>query len=285
MKPNLLKIMQHFGSDRILGVADGAPLWTHNAVLLHVTSVAAHAFFASGKMFAGSFDEVMASPLLRKCFMDCFVPSAREMSREALFLALGPCPAAALGWCVQRGVLKRAQVLGAFCHPATSGGSTVKYYLRGISRQELKLSDPMRHRTGRLDQAYTQMRSATAFRLGAGAATISAASAPMQKAIPIATKSASPKTPTTKNPRAEKACHADLTAILESIRKAGYGMTRSIDKVAEFQSPSGQTIYIEKKTSRPNRIHTVDHPEHHPETVRQLPGVEEVGDQDFFTRT
>jgi len=33
--------------------------------------VVPHAAFKSGKMFAGSFDDVMRSRLLRECFEDC----------------------------------------------------------------------------------------------------------------------------------------------------------------------------------------------------------------------
>jgi hypothetical protein len=84
-----------------------------------------HAAFKTGKMFAGSFKEVMDSPLLADCFLDCFVPSAREMSDDALFVGLGPCPQAAYERAqdlLKAGRPASGQVLGAFCHPSTSGG-------------------------------------------------------------------------------------------------------------------------------------------------------------------
>jgi hypothetical protein len=168
MKPNLLKMLRHFRFEALLGINDVESLWGSNAALLHSTSVVPHAAFKSAKMFAGRFDEVMASPLLRECFMDCFVPSAREMAREALFVGLGPCPQSALEWCVEKRHLRREQVLGAFCHPSRAGGSTTPYYLRQVARQDLNDRDPVRGRCDWLDQAYEQMRAATAALLGAG---------------------------------------------------------------------------------------------------------------------
>ena len=166
MKPNLLKMLRHFQFEKLLGIDDVDTLWGDDAELLHSTSVVPHAAFKAGKRFNGSFEEVMDSPLLKQCFLDCFVPSAREMSRDALFVALGPTPQAALEWCVEEGVLRRDQVLGSFCHPSSAGGSTTRYYLREVSKDELNLRNPVRSRCDWLDKAYEQMRAETSSLLG-----------------------------------------------------------------------------------------------------------------------
>lgn len=102
IKPNLLKLLRHFQFERLLGIGNVESLWGSNAELLHSTSVVPHAAFKAKKMFSGSFDEVMQSSLLKECFMDCFVPSAREINRNALFVGLGPCPQAAGMVCSER---------------------------------------------------------------------------------------------------------------------------------------------------------------------------------------
>jgi hypothetical protein len=153
MKPNLLKMLRHFQFEKLLGIDDVDTLWGDNADLLHSTSVVPHAAFKSGERFNGSFEEIMDSPLLKQCFLDCFVPSVREISRSALFVALGPCPQAALDWCVSEGALRREQVLGSFCHPSSAGGSTTRYYLREVSKDELDPRNPVRSRCDWLDQA------------------------------------------------------------------------------------------------------------------------------------
>jgi hypothetical protein len=161
MKPNLLKILRHFYFNQMLGIEDVASLWESNADLLHSTSVVPHAAFKGGKMFAGSFDEVMRSTLLKDCFLNCFVESIKEINPKALFVGLGPCPLAALEWCVNEGILQSQQVLGAFCHPSSSGGSTTRYYLREVARKDLAPNNPVLNRCEWLDRAYEQMLVAT----------------------------------------------------------------------------------------------------------------------------
>lgn len=79
MKPNLLKMLRHFHFDKLLGIQDVESLWGKDAELLHSTSVVPHAAFRNRDMFNGSFSEVMASPLLKECFLDCFVSSLRSV--------------------------------------------------------------------------------------------------------------------------------------------------------------------------------------------------------------
>jgi hypothetical protein len=110
MRPNLLKMLRHFQFEKLLGIDDVETMWGVNAELLHSTSVVPHAAFKDSERFNGGFDEIMASPLLARCFLDCFVPSVNEITGKALFVALGPCPQAALNWCVKEGVLRQEQV-------------------------------------------------------------------------------------------------------------------------------------------------------------------------------
>jgi len=82
------------------------------------------------------------------------------------------------------------------------------------------------------------------------------------------------------------ACHAEgmyteITAILETVERAGYNMTKNINKVAAFKSPTGQTLYI-VKTSRLNGISVMVHPTLNPEILRQLDGVHTVSNDHRF---
>lgn len=157
MRPNLLKMLRHFDFGRLLGIDDVTSLWGSNSQLLHTTSVVPHAAFRAGKMFAGSFDEVMRSRLLRECFEESFLPTVAELSPDAMYVGLGPCPLDALKWCADHGLIKRSQLLGAFCHPSSSGGSMVPYFLREVAKSDLKPKDPVRSRCDWLDEAYRMM--------------------------------------------------------------------------------------------------------------------------------
>jgi hypothetical protein len=162
MRPNLLKMMRHFGFAKILEIESEELLWGKKAHLFHATSVVPHAAFRDGKMFAGSFSDVLASPVFRACFERDFVASLRVLPREALFIGLGPTPLAALDWCAQKGFIQAGQVLGAFAHPSSSGGSQVDVFLGLKSPTELKERDPVRRRLPFLLSAYGRMKQATA---------------------------------------------------------------------------------------------------------------------------
>ncbi len=279
MRPNLLKMLRHFGFERLLGIGDVESLWGAHADLLQSTSVVPHAAFKAGKMFSGSFDEVLASPLLSECFRDCFVPSVREMKSDTLFVGLGPCPEAALDWCVHHGALQRKQVLGAFCHPSSAGGSTTRYYLREVAKGELDTNDPVLRRTDWLDRAYEQMHVATAALLGR--------SEPKPPALwdeetvmptPNAPSSAKLKSTTTKvrHIAMRGTANDEVAAILAEVQKAGYRLTKQTSKLAEFTTPRGQIIYLVKTTSKMNRVNLMVHPGLMPDVVLALPGVASV---------
>ena len=119
------------------------------------------AFKTNGKMFAGSFDEVLASPILRACFEDAFVSSLSGLRSDALFLALGKTPLAALRHCADLGALSANQVLGALAHPSRNGGSEVGVFLREKSIEDLNPDDPVRHRAPWLLEAHDRLKKAT----------------------------------------------------------------------------------------------------------------------------
>ncbi|CAN0620237.1 conserved protein of unknown function [Burkholderia multivorans] len=285
MRPNLLKMLRHFRFEQLLGIPDVELLWGSDADLLQSTSVVPHAAFKAGKMFAGSFDEVLASPLLSECFRDCFVPSVQEMDSETLFVGLGPCPEAALDWCVQHGALQRKQVLGAFCHPSSTGGSTTRYYLREVTKGELDAKNPVLRRTDWLDRAYEQMSVATASLLGH-----TAAKPPVRRdkepamPTPNVPSSAELKPTTTKvdDTATRSRATGEVAIILAEVQKAGYRLTNQTSKLAEFATPSGQIIYLVKTTSKMNRVNLMVHPGLMPDAVMALPGVASVSHEHRF---
>lgn len=285
MRPNLLKLLRHFHFDQLLGISDVESLWGSNADLLQSTSVVPHAAFKAGKMFAGSFDEVLASPLLSECFRDCFVPSVREMESDTLFVGLGPCPEAALDWCVHNGALQRKQVLGAFCHPSSAGGSTTRYYLREVAKGELNTENPVLRRTDWLDRAYEHMHVAAASLLGHTAANL-----PVRRGKESAVPTPNVPSPANPEPTTTKvddtAMRSDATGevaiILAEVQKAGYRLTNQTLKLAEFATPSGQIVYLVKTTSKINRINLMVHPGLMPDAVMALPGVASVSHEHRF---
>lgn len=290
MKPNLLKMLNHFGFAEILGIQDVGSLWDEHADLLHATSVVPHAAFklSDGReqMFAGSFDEAMKSSLLRACFMEDFVCSLRDINPDAIYVGLGRCPESALQWCVERGYLREQQVLGAFCHPSTSGGSTTAYYLREVTKAQLSPKNPVRKRTAWLDRAYEQMWTNTRALLGEsrvgrpervqadGDTAPSESCAPASDPVQAKPKKARQKVP--------EPLPAGTSTLYAEFQKCGFELSKETEKVAEFEGPRGQIVYLVKTSSRRNGINLMVHPDLKPESLRRLEGVEGVSDEHRF---
>jgi hypothetical protein len=160
MRPNLMRMLDALGFPAMLDIPSSTALWGTAAEKLHATSIVPHAAFRRGKPFAGSFADVLASPIFRRSFEEDFVPSLVSLPRTARFVALGPTPLEALDWCAERRHLDKEQVMGALAHPSSNGGSQVKVYLGEISGAALSPSDPVRYRLEWLSAASRRMREA-----------------------------------------------------------------------------------------------------------------------------
>jgi hypothetical protein len=158
MRPNLERMLNVMGVCELLGIEIASHLWKHRADLLHATSVIPNAAFVRERPFAGSFAEIMRTPVLRQSFEADFLPSLDLLRGPAFFIGLGPTPAAALSYAANQGVVDESRVLGWLAHPSTSGGSQVDVYIGKKSLADLNRNDPVRHRTGDLVAAANEMR-------------------------------------------------------------------------------------------------------------------------------
>lgn len=277
MRPNLVRILEHFRFGELLGIADVESLWDTNAHLLHSTSVIQYAAFDKGDGFNGSFERVLRSSLLKRCFLEHFVTSLQQLSGEALYVALGECPKAALDWCVAEGHLRPDQVLGAFCHPSTNGGSTTKFYLREKSVDELSARDPVRHRAKTLDEDYERMRKATSALLSKGSEHLvepkpSTPQAPRAPVFNAEKHGQAARKPTA--PKADR--ETEVRFVIDELVRSGYRLVHEVKKVALFETRTGQLAYLAKEQSRLNEIVLSVHPDYPPQALARRSGVAAV---------
>jgi hypothetical protein len=286
-------MLRHSPFNKLLGIEDVATLWSADARLLHSTSVVPHAVFESGKPFNGKFDVILKSPLLKQYFLNSFVASIAQLRSDAVYVALGDTPKAALEWCVSEGYLHAQQVLGAFCHPSSSGGSATAYYLREKTFADLDEKDPVRHHAAVLDEYYRQMHASIAALLGSAGRVAEPIPAPMPRLIAtpsmsapvaeVARKAKGRRRPAlAESEPDDEARVEEMRAILDQITAAGNTLTHDVKKVAELQTRSDQVVYLVKKQSTMNRIVLAVHREHEPERLSHLPGVESVSSDHRF---
>jgi len=156
MRPGLIRMLEHFGFDQLLGLSGAHHLWGERHDLLHATSILPHAVYQADKGFSDTFKTILGSPTLSDQFKDHFVPSLQHLPNDALYVGLGPTVVDALDWCADAGLIRREQVVGAFCHPSTQSGSQVDVFLRRRSVSDLSPRDPVRRRAVLLDQLYAR---------------------------------------------------------------------------------------------------------------------------------
>jgi hypothetical protein len=159
MRPNLVKMLNFFGIPDLLNIAKAEDLWGTAWTDLQATSIVPHAAFRNGEPFALGFDEVLASKPFKETFEHDFAATLPLLSPQARYIALGPTPLAALEWCSQRGLIKASQILGAFAHPSSNGGSQVPVYLGEKRIDDLAPRDPVKKRSWLVPLAERMSRS------------------------------------------------------------------------------------------------------------------------------
>jgi len=151
----------------------------------------------------------------------------------------------------------------------------------------------IRHRATVLDEYYRQMQASISALIGSAGLMPEPTSAhiPRPTAAPSTSVQVAEVAGKTKGRR--RSAHAEaapdddtraeeIHSILDQIETAGNTLTHDVKKVAELQTISGQVVYLVKTQSSMNRIVLGVHPEHKPERLSQLPGVESVSSDHRF---
>lgn len=162
VRPNLIRMLDHFGIPRLIGVEAARSLWDEDFAQLQPLALLPHATTRRGLAFDGTLDDLLREPMLRHAFETQFLPGLARLPQDALCLGLGRTAWAGLCYAAERGVVSRKQLLGMMPVPARAG-SMVRYFLGEVAAHDLSKNDPVRHRTAWLDEA----RDALAARVGA----------------------------------------------------------------------------------------------------------------------
>jgi len=89
-------------------------------------------------------------------------------------------------------------------------------------------------------------------------------------------------TQTTMPPALDAEAQAALAAMYALTEDAGYRLTRETVKLAEFVSPKGRILYIEKARVSLNQIRCCVHPDHARASLLRMDGVEAVSEAHRF---
>jgi hypothetical protein len=135
MRENLVAMGDHIGLPRVLGVRSIAEAFDPRRDLVHLTSALRHPVLVDGGNYNGAPD-MLRTPALRR-MVETHLAEEVQALPQALWLPLGPKPAAALRHLVAVGLLDRARLLDGLPHPSGANGERIAYFLGRKARSAL----------------------------------------------------------------------------------------------------------------------------------------------------
>jgi hypothetical protein len=137
MRKTLVDLLDHVGLNRLLRLTSCAELFARDADLVHYTSALRYPVYVNGSNYSGDA-KMTAHPVLRRYVATCLRAEARAI-RDAIWIPLGPWPAAALSMLVRDGELDAARVLDGLPHPSPANAERSAYFLGRKPREDLSV--------------------------------------------------------------------------------------------------------------------------------------------------
>lgn len=133
MRSNLVAMLDDIGVQRLFGMSTTAALFAPGGEQVHFTSALRNPVFVNGANYNGTPDMIRTADL-RQAMEDGLTEEIRALP-DAIWLPLGPKPAAALKHLVVAGHLSAAKVLDGMPHPSGANAERVAAFL-GRKRAE-----------------------------------------------------------------------------------------------------------------------------------------------------
>lgn len=127
IRGNLLRMLDAIGLPRFLGVTSMSEAFRNDSGQVHLTSALRYPVFYNGKNYSGS-PALLRQPTLRRMVERHLAEEARLLP-DALWLPLGPQPAAVLDHLVSQGILDPRQVLMGLPHPSPANNERIQVFL------------------------------------------------------------------------------------------------------------------------------------------------------------
>lgn len=127
IRGNLLRMLDAIGLSRLVGVDSMAEAFRHGSGLVHLTSALRYPVFHDGKNYSGT-PSMLRQSMLRG-IVERHLAEEAGLLPNALWLPLGPQPAAALDHLVSRGSLDPRQILKGLPHPSPANNERIQVFL------------------------------------------------------------------------------------------------------------------------------------------------------------
>ena len=127
MRKNLVRLLDHIGIARTLGIESTAELWGRRSDLVHFTSALRYPVFVDGQNWSGQPD-MLRVPDMRG-WLERYTGVELGSMRQALLVPLGPKVTAAFEHLSRIGIVDSARVLSGLPHPSGANAERISCFL------------------------------------------------------------------------------------------------------------------------------------------------------------
>ncbi|MGD9664945.1 MAG: hypothetical protein AB7U34_07045, partial [Novosphingobium sp.] len=127
MRANLIRMMDHVGIGRLLGLKSTKGLWGADSHLVHFTSALRYPVFVDGKNWSGNPDMVR-TPALRT-WLFAYTGAELATLHDAFIVPLGPKVAAAMLHLAEQGLIDKNRIMDGMPHPSGANQERVACFL------------------------------------------------------------------------------------------------------------------------------------------------------------
>lgn len=158
VRPNLIRMLDHFGIGSFFGLGNAAAFWGEGSQYLQTLALLPVVTTKRGLPFTGALAEILTAPVLARSFESLFLDRLSALSPDAVYLAVGRCAWEGLQHAVEQSCLRKPQLIGMLPAP-TRAGSMVNYFVGELALKDMTPNDPVRHRVAWLDAARTEVEA------------------------------------------------------------------------------------------------------------------------------
>jgi len=135
MRINLIRMLDHIGIQKYLGIGSASDLFSEASNLVHYTSALRYPVFLSGMNYNGT-PKMTIHPDLRWQLEEHLSQELGSLPNTVV-VPLGPKVEEALDYLARRGKLSRDRVLAGMPHPSGTNAERIAYFLEQKPRAEL----------------------------------------------------------------------------------------------------------------------------------------------------
>lgn len=136
MRNNLIAMLDHIGIHNKLGIGSCELLFTSHSHLIHYTSALRYPVFVKDDNYNGT-PNMLGTKLLRSQIDMYLAEEIQSLSKNCLYIPLGPKVAEVFSYLSTMGVVNAERVLDGMPHPSGANAERISYFLGKKKREEL----------------------------------------------------------------------------------------------------------------------------------------------------